>query len=97
MKIESKSTQASIEFKIHIELTEREARAWDEIVGYGPKAFLETFYEKLGKHSLNPYEKEVISMFKETKQTIGYQLNNIDQIKQAIKDVNILAENISEK
>lgn len=82
------STTATVEFKLNIELTEGEARAWDAIVGYGFEAFIKVFKEKLGSHYITPYEKDCEKMFKDTRQELGFQLHAIDEIKKAIKNIN---------
>ncbi len=46
-----------------LELTEGEARALDALAGYGVDQFIEVFYEKLGRHYLEPYEKDLRNLF----------------------------------
>lgn len=84
---------ASVQFKVNIQLSEREARAWDAIVGYGWEAFKEVFYEKLGKSYLEPYEQEAKQMFSDTRDTIGMQLHGIDAVKKSIKELNLQGQN----
>lgn len=45
-----------IELEVTITLTEAEARALHALFGYSVEAFLSTFYEKMGKSYLQPYE-----------------------------------------
>lgn len=84
MKITSKQ-----EFHIQLELTEEEARALDALVGYGgetfTKHFLPTFYEKLGKHYMTPYEKGLAKLFDNIRQNIGSSLKKINQAREILK------------
>lgn len=82
------SAPATVEFKINIELTENEARAWDAIVGYGFKNFIEVFKKNLGSHYISPYEKVAEKMFNDTRQELGFQLHAIDEVKKAIENIN---------
>jgi len=83
-----KTTPATVEFKLNIELTESEARAWDAIVGYGFDAFIKVFKENLGKSYIEPYEVACKKMFEDTKRELGFQLHAIDEVKKAIKNIN---------
>ena len=49
-----------VEFSITLTLTIGEAKALKAISGYGTKAFLETFYEKMGRYYLEPNETDLI-------------------------------------
>lgn len=82
------SSAATVEFKLNLELTENEARAWDAIVGYGFEAFIRVFKEKLGSHYISPYKKECKKMFEDTRQELAFQLHAIDEVKKAIKNIN---------
>lgn len=77
-------------FKVHMVLDEDEARALDALVGYGGKAFVEhflpTFYEKLGKHYMQPYEKGLEKLFETIRTEVKYTLHNIDAARKAIED-----------
>lgn len=44
-------------------LSEEEVLALEALAGYGADAFLKFFYEKLGKHYLQPHEKGLRSLF----------------------------------
>jgi uncharacterized coiled-coil protein SlyX len=43
--------------------TEVELRALDALVGYGVEPFLKVFYEKMGKHYMQPHEAGLRSLF----------------------------------
>lgn len=66
---------AEVEFKVNIQLSENEARAWDAIAGHGWEPFIKVFKEHLGSHYITPYEKAAKKIFEETRQTIGFQLH----------------------
>ena len=46
----------NVELHITIQLSESEARALDAMAGYGANAFIEVFYEKLGKAYMQDHE-----------------------------------------
>lgn len=64
---------------IYFEMTEGEAGALDAICGYGHKAFLEHFKEKLGSSYIEPYEQHLESLFKKAR----YLAGQIREIKKA--------------
>lgn len=90
MNISTKTntTTATVQFKLNLELTENEARAWDAIVGYGFDAFIKVFKEKLGSHYISPYEADAKKMFEDTRQELGRQLHAIDEVKKQIANIN---------
>jgi hypothetical protein len=63
-------SNSTIEFRVHLQLSESESRALYALTRYGLKAFLEVFYKHLGKIDLEPEEKGLIDLF----QTIGKQM-----------------------
>ena len=80
-----------IEFTVNLKLTIQEARALNEMVKYGSKAFLEGYYKQLGKSYLQPYESGVISLFETIRAELPYQLHDVDEIIKsldAIKGLN---------
>lgn len=81
-------TKTRVEFKVTLELSENEARAWDAIVGYGWEAFEKVFKEHLGKHYIQPYSNEAKEMFEHTRKNIGFQLHAVDEVKKAIAKIN---------
>lgn len=84
MKIEAKQ-----DFKIQLILTEDEARALDALAGYGgenfTKHFLPTFYEKLGKHYMTPYEKGLSTLFENIRANIPFSLHKIEKAREIFK------------
>lgn len=76
-----------LEMKVQLELTLSEARALNEMVKYGSKAFLEGYYKQLGKSYLQPYEKGVVSLFETVKENLPQKLYNADRIIKAVNDI----------
>lgn len=56
--------RAQLTATITIALTEAEAGALDALAGYDIEAFIKTFYEKMGKAYLQPYESGLRSLFR---------------------------------
>jgi hypothetical protein len=52
-----------IEITATIELTEGELRALDAMASYGADAFLRSFYVKLGKQYMKPFERDLRGLF----------------------------------
>ncbi len=77
----------TVSFTLQLTLTEEEARALDAIVGYGDKAFLEAFYEKLGKAYLEPHEKGFISLAASVRYQLNPQLSTIKDVWKKIKEL----------
>ncbi len=77
-------SKIDLDIKIILELSISEARALNEMVKYGDKAFLEGYYKQLGKSYMQPYENGVKSLFTTIKENLPYKLRDIDQIKEAI-------------
>ena len=59
-KIEGRAT---LEMRVTISLSEKEAGALDALIGYGVDEFLKAFYEKMGRAYLEPYEEGLRSLF----------------------------------
>ncbi len=49
--------KATVGLQVTISLTEQEAGALDALFGYDIEAFLRTFYAKMGRSYLQPYEQ----------------------------------------
>lgn len=85
-KIQVKSS-ATVAFEVKLILTEGEARALDAICGYGPDEFVKWFYKNLGKHYLQPHEKDMRSLFATVRTEMGNKLSLIDKAKKAISEI----------
>lgn len=75
-----------IEFKVKCELTEGELRALDALVGYGFDNFIKAFYSGLGKHYLQPYEKDLKSLF-DTVESLRPKLHEIEVRKKKLAEL----------
>ncbi len=58
------TSQPRIALRVAFEVDEAEARALDALVGYGADAFINAFYEKLGKAYLQEHEAGLRKFFK---------------------------------
>lgn len=83
--IEAK-TNVKVEFSITLTLTIGEAKALKAIAGYGTKAFLETFYEKMGKYYLEPNETDLILFLEKCNYAIPMELEKINKAAKDIAD-----------
>lgn len=52
-----------VELDVDIRLTLHEVLALEALVGYGVEPFLKVFYEKMGRHYLQPHERGIRSLF----------------------------------
>lgn len=76
---------AKIEPTITFTVSEIEAHALVALSGYGFKAFLETFYNYMGKHYMQPYESGLKSLFEFWYSAeFKTQLNKIEQSKKLV-------------
>lgn len=82
------TSNSVIEFRVFIKLTEGEARALDALAGYGSNQFLKVFYEHLGKHYMQPYEKDLISLFESIRREIPPHISRIDKTRKIFFDEN---------
>lgn len=53
----------TVEPKVTIEFNEGEMRALEALTGYGIDDFIEFFYKHMGKHYLQPHEKDLRTVF----------------------------------
>ena len=83
-------SKIDLDIKINLELTIPEARALNEMVKYGSKAFLEGYYKQLGKSYLQPHEKAVITLFDTVRSNLPTELYKVNEI---IKTINELSGN----
>lgn len=71
----------TISLSLTLELNETEARALDALVGYGVDDFLKVFYEKLGRHYMEPHESGLRSLFVTFREVIPGQLHRVDEAR----------------
>lgn len=75
--------RARVETTVGILLSEEEIRALDALVGYGIKPFLAAFYEKLGKHYMQPHEAGLRSLFDTIDKEVRPLLDRADVARSA--------------
>jgi hypothetical protein len=71
---------------VTLELTEREARFLDGLLGYGGEALIRVVTENLGRHYIKPYEDDGLQFCKDARREIGYALARIDRARKAFGD-----------
>jgi len=81
MEVEKIKSTSFVEIGVILRLTEKEARALKAITEYGSKAFLETFYEHMGKSVLQPYEEGIIDLFLTIKEELPEHLRRADDAR----------------
>jgi len=69
-----------------VKVNEAELRALDALVGYGVKPFLAVFYEKMGRHYLEPHEAGLRSLFETIRAQVPNQLAQVDMARKFLKD-----------
>jgi len=83
MEIISKSTQ---EFGVLLILTEAEAGALNDIVGYGYDTFMKVFKEKLGEHYISKHEKGAKSLFETVTKEMPKHMARFDEARKIFDD-----------
>ena len=68
-----------------ITFNEIELRALDAMTGYGADAFLEVFYEKLGKAYMRPHEAGLRSLFSTINPPVHEALHNVNEARRLLK------------
>lgn len=70
-----------VEVSATMQFSEAELRALDALVGYGSDAFLKVFYEKMGKHYMQPHEAGLRSLFESVRQVVPGILSRTDDAR----------------
>lgn len=78
--------KVDVQMNITLTLTIEEAKALNAIAGYGTKPFLDLFYEKMGKHYLQPQEKDFILFLEKCQYQIPKEISKIERAKKGIID-----------
>ena len=71
---------------VTLELTEREARFLDGLLGYGGDTLIRLAYTHLGTHSIKPFEDDGLQFCKDAKRELGFALARIDRARKAFDD-----------
>lgn len=77
---------ASITCQATLTLNEVECRALDALIGYGIEPFLKVFYEKMGRHYLEPHERGLRELFKKFGQTVHPALSDVQTARQLVSE-----------
>ena len=75
-----------VKFNLWMNLSEEEARALDAMVQYGADSFLKFFYEKLGRHYLEPHSEGMRSLFRTIAKEVHPHLSKVDKARKAFKE-----------
>jgi hypothetical protein len=78
-------SHSKLEGTITLTLSELEARALRGITLYGSEGFLKVFYDKLGKSTVQPYEKGIISLFETIRKELPQHLDKFDKARKALQ------------
>jgi hypothetical protein len=70
-----------VEVTATMKFSEAELRALDALVGYGCDPFLKVFYEKLGKHYMQPHEAGLRTLFESVRETVPAILRRTDDAR----------------
>jgi hypothetical protein len=70
-----------VEVTATMSFSEAELRALDALVGYGSDAFLKVFYEKLGKHYMQPHEAGLRTLFESVRGVVPGILSRTDDAR----------------
>lgn len=79
-----KRTSIQADLSVDIQLSEAEVRALDGIFGYNVDQFLKVFYEKCGKHYVQPHEAGVRSLHKTVRGILAGPLAEITKARDAV-------------
>lgn len=74
-----------IEAQATLLLTEEELRALDAVTGYGLKAFMEVFYEKMGRSYLEPHAQGLKTLFETVRARVPSILSAADEARKAFE------------
>lgn len=73
---------SDVDLQITFTINEAEARALEALTCYGDKAFLETFYEKMGRSYLQPHERGLLSFFAAVRASLDGPLRRVDDARE---------------
>lgn len=76
--------RTKVEITATITFTEGQLRALDALVGYGDDAFLKAFYVKLGKHYMQPFERDLRDLFTQIRSTVPSALRKVGEARQSL-------------
>lgn len=77
--------EITVHYECTLHLTEGEMRALDAMTAYGFQPFLNAFCEKMGKHYLEPYKKDLREFFVKVRTEGVPQLRAIDSARERLE------------
>ncbi len=75
--------RAAVDVKVVFTINEEEARALDALAGYGDDAFVQAFYEKLGKAYMRDHEAGLRSFLRSIREAVPGILSKADRAREA--------------
>lgn len=81
-----------VEIELDMTLNESEIGALNALAGYGVDPFIETFYEKMGRSYLEPYEKGLRSLFSKIRNTTPTPMTRIKKARKILEDSSLQIE-----
>lgn len=73
-----------LEVVVQFTVNEIEARALDDLAGYGTDAFIEAFYEKLGKAYMQKHESGLREFLDTIRDVVRPGLRHIEDAREAL-------------
>lgn len=74
----------SVTITATVALSEGQLRALDALAGYGADAFFKAFYVKLGKHYMQPFERDMRELFDLIRKQVPPALQGITEARKAL-------------
>lgn len=78
-------TTTRIEATATITFGESELRALEAMTGYGIEGFLKVFYEKCGRHYMQPHEQGLRDLFATIAKPVGQALGQVDECRKILR------------
>jgi len=75
--------QPNVNLDLTFRINEAEARALDDLAGYGDDAFISVFYEKLGKSYMEKHEAGLRSFLCSVRKFLPSELSKLDKARKA--------------
>lgn len=75
-----------LDLRIRFEINEAEARAMDALAGYGTDAFVQAFYEVLGKAYMRDHESGLREFLDTIRTVVGPAIHKINEARQLLKE-----------
>lgn len=80
------TTKPQLNVSIHFEVDELEARALEDLAGYGDDAFIKAFYEHLGKSYMEKHEQGLRRFLQTIRTAVAPGLHDIQEARQLLEN-----------